>query len=63
MSQEEVYKFLKKNKNKWFTTKELRKKLKIGCVSANLKKLKKYGEIRMRIKKTPYITFVWKFKK
>ena len=42
MGQQEVYDFLKKEKNKWFTSKEIAKKLKIslGSVTMSLKKLR-----------------------
>jgi len=42
MGQQEVYDFLKENKRKWFTSKEINQKLKIslGSVTTSLKKLK-----------------------
>jgi hypothetical protein len=43
MGQQEVFNFLKKNRAKWFTSKEIAKGLKasLGSVTNNLKKLRK----------------------
>ena len=42
MGQQEVYTFLKKNRNKWFTSKEIAHKLKasLGSITTCLKKLR-----------------------
>ena len=42
MGQQEVYDFLKENRRKWFTSKEISQKLKVslGSVTTSLKKLK-----------------------
>jgi DNA-binding MarR family transcriptional regulator len=47
MGQQEVFDFLKKNPKKWFTSKEISKRLKtsIGSVTNNLAKLRKRKEI------------------
>jgi len=47
MGQQEVYDFLMKNKSKWFTSKEISKKLgiSIGSITACLKKLRKTDTI------------------
>lgn len=46
MSQESVYKFLKK-KDKWMSTEEITKKLgnSRSCITHNLAKLNKWGDI------------------
>lgn len=50
MGQEEVYNYLKKNRRKWFTSKEISKGLRvsIGSVTNCLKKLRKGREIVFR---------------
>ena len=48
MSQLTVYNFLKRKKDKWFTTKQISIALKNGSVSLSLKQLYKYGEIRRK---------------
>jgi transcription initiation factor IIE alpha subunit len=47
MGQQEVFDFLKQNPKRWFTSKEISKKLKtsIGSVTNNLAKLRKRKEI------------------
>lgn len=47
MGQQEVYDFLKKNKGKWFTAREISEKLNVsvGSVTNNIAKLKKNREI------------------
>tara|TARA_Y100000310_G_scaffold276920_1_gene294414 strand:+ start:346 stop:540 length:195 start_codon:yes stop_codon:yes gene_type:complete len=53
MGQQEVYNFLKENKKKWFTSKEISKKLKvsIGSVTNCLKKLRENKAIGFRAMK------------
>jgi|TARA_B100001971_G_C18179178_1_gene531735 Mn-dependent DtxR family transcriptional regulator len=50
MGQQEIYDFLKKNKKKWFTARDISKKLKvsIGSVTNCLKKLRKSSSIQYR---------------
>jgi DNA-binding transcriptional regulator GbsR (MarR family) len=50
MGQQEVYDFLKKNRNMWFTSKEITTKLKIslGSVTMSLKKLRQSGILHYR---------------
>jgi len=50
MGQQEVYIFLKKNKNRWFLSKEVSKGLgaSIGSVTNCLKKLREYNAISFR---------------
>ena len=50
MGQQEVYDFLRKNKSKWFTSKEITKMLKIslGSVTTSLKKLRQTGILYSR---------------
>ena len=65
MSQDQVYKFLKKNRNKWFYTKELVEKLKVKCVSRNLCVLHKSNEVHRKVghNKLGNFSYMWKFKK
>ena len=44
MGQNDVYLFLKKNKGKWFTSKEIREALQVGSssISTCLKRLRKF---------------------
>lgn len=51
LGQQEVYDFLKTNKGKWFTSKEISQKLKIsiGSVQTSLKKLRKSQAIGYRM--------------
>lgn len=53
MTQVEVYKFLKNHPNKWFTSNELIKKIKVSRPSLNtsVRKLKFYKEIKVGNKK------------
>ena len=50
MGQQEVYIFLKKNKNKWFFSKEISKELdaSIGSVTNCLKKLRENNAINFK---------------
>ena len=50
MGQQEIYDFLKKNKRKWYTAREISTKLKvsIGSVTNCLKKLRKSRPIQYR---------------
>ncbi|MGM5483488.1 MAG: winged helix-turn-helix domain-containing protein [Nanobdellota archaeon] len=50
MGQQEVYEFLKKNPDKWFTSREISENLNvsIGSVTMNLKKLRKSKLIAYR---------------
>ena len=50
MGQQEVSDFLKKHRNKWFTSKEIAKKLKVstGSVINNLSKLRKSRQIMFK---------------
>lgn len=50
MGQQEVYDYLKKNPNKWFTSRQISNDLKIsiGSVTMSLKKLRKSNIIRFR---------------
>lgn len=47
MGQQEVYDFLKKNKSRWFTSKEIKQKLNVslGSVTNNLAKLRRRKEV------------------
>jgi len=50
MGQQEVYDFLKENRNNWFTSKEITKKLSIslGSITMSLKKLRQSGILHHR---------------
>ncbi len=47
MGQQEVYDFLKKNKRRWFTSKEITQELdsSLSSITTTLKKLRQYGAI------------------
>lgn len=49
MGQQEVYKILKRNPNKWFSSVELNKRLKSGSCGANLTRLYRSGEVNRKI--------------
>lgn len=63
MGQQEVYDFLKKFKRKWFTAREISKKLKvsIGSVTNCLKKLRQSRSVQYRNSKRRN-QFEYKFK-
>lgn len=50
MGQQEVYDFLRKNKNKWFTSRDISEALgvSIGSVTMSLKKLRKTNIIKFK---------------
>lgn len=52
MTQQDVLKFLQKNKGKKYTSEEISRELKTGkgSIADNLKKLRKTGEIRVDFK-------------
>lgn len=62
MCQARVYKFLKKNKEKWFLTKEVGEgvNLQSGTVVTNLKRLFQQGLI-LREVKGKSVSYSWKF--
>jgi len=64
MSQKNVLNYLKKNKGKWFTTKEIAPKVKIGINSCtkNLSRLMKSGLIRRKNNLKKPVTFEYSFK-
>jgi len=49
MGQQEVFTFLKKNRNKWFTSRQIADKLKAsyGSVSVSIMKLRRYAPKHM----------------
>jgi predicted transcriptional regulator len=51
MGQQEVYDFLKRFQNQWFTSKEIAKELDLsmGSVTSNLKKLRKSQSIAFQL--------------
>lgn len=64
MGQQEVYSFLKRNKNKWFSSKEISKGLgvSLGSVMTSLKRLRESRAIDFREGKWKN-QFEYKFKK
>lgn len=54
MGQYEVYEFLKKNKTKWFTARDISKCLKasFGSIGTNLKKMRDRNELMFKKVKT-----------
>ena len=50
MGQQEVFTFLKKNRNKWFTSRQIADKLKAsyGSVSVSIMKLRRSGQIKFK---------------
>ena len=64
MGQQEIYDFLKKNKRKWFTSRDISDKLKvsIGSVTNCLKKLRQSRSIQFRTSKRKN-QFEYKFKR
>ena len=65
MSQYEVYNFLKNNPGKWWTSKEIAKKMtaSIASVTNNLKKIRKSKEILYRISGDKNNQYFYRFKK
>ena len=64
MGQQEIYDFLKKNKRKWYTSREISEKLKvsIGSVTNALKKLRRSRTIQFRTSQHKN-QFEYKFKR
>ena len=50
MGQQQVYTFLKKNRSKWFTSKEIAKKLNasLGSITTCLKKLRDSSDVSFK---------------
>jgi len=66
MCQDRAYKFLKKNPEKWFSTREIDTTLKQKSSSANLKKLFIYREVerkRLKLKGKNYWGYYWRIRK
>jgi len=67
MGQQEVYTFLRRHRNKWFSAKEIMNKLKLsqGSVSMSLLKLRKGKIIDFKLEKeiTHREAYVYRFKK
>jgi len=70
MGQQEVFTFLKENRNKWFTAREISKKLKASftSITPSLKKLRESEQLNYKIIKVTSYTlgrrkvFIYKFK-
>jgi DNA-binding transcriptional regulator GbsR (MarR family) len=65
MGQQEVYDFLKKNKRKWYTSREISTalKLSIGSVTMSLKKLRNSKSLKYKMCKDRKNTYKYQFKK
>ena len=68
MGQQEVYNFLKKNKRKWYSAREISKKLRLssGSVTTCLMKLRKSGLINYKFGQNKDIKrkiYIYNFKK
>ena len=50
MGQQEIFTFLKKNRNKWFTSRQIADKLKTsyGSVGTSIMKLRQSGQIKFK---------------
>jgi len=50
MGQQEVFTFLSKNRNKWFTSRQIADKLKVsyGSVGTSIMKLRQSGQIKFK---------------
>lgn len=64
MGQQEVYDFLKKNKGKWWTSKETAEQLdaSIGSVTTTLTKLRKRDDVLFKMSKDKPNMYLYKFK-
>jgi transcription initiation factor IIE alpha subunit len=62
MGQQDIYDFLKKNKRRWFTSKELSKKLgiSIGSVTMSLKKLRESKSVKFQTTKRNMFKYMFK---
>jgi len=65
MGQQEVYDFLKKNKGKWWTSKEIANKIdaSVGSVTTTLTKLRKIDDVSFKMSKEKTNMFLYMFKK
>ena len=54
MSQEEVFNFLKKNRNRWFTVRQVAERLKVsyGSICSNLARLRLSEQVKFKNNKT-----------
>lgn len=64
MGQQEVYDFLKKNKEKWWTSKQISEKIdaSIGSVTTTLTKLRKRKDVNYKMSKEKTNMYLYKFK-
>jgi predicted transcriptional regulator len=68
MGQNNIYQHLKKNKNKWFSVRDLEKPIQANrtCIRKSLNQLLKSGDVERSERKIPVnniIYYLWKFKK
>lgn len=54
MGQFDVYEFLKKNKDRWYSTDELREVFKLRNISENCRKVSKMNNIQRDTSEKPY---------
>lgn len=64
MGQQEVYNFLKKNKGKWWASKEIAKSMdaSLGSVTTTLTKLRKRDDVSFKMAKDKKNMYMYKFK-
>ena len=65
MGQQEVFDFLKKNPDNWWTSKKIAKKIdaSIGSVTTTLTKLRKRKDVQYKMSKERVNMYLYKFKK
>ncbi len=64
MGQQEVYTFLKANKGKWWSSKEISKHMEasLGSVTTTLTKLRKRNDVMFKKSKEKTNVYLYKFK-
>lgn len=64
MGQQEVYNFLKKNKGKWWSSKDIAKSMdaSLGSVTTTLTKLRKRDDVSFKMAKDKKNMYLYKFK-
>ncbi|MCM2326094.1 MAG: hypothetical protein NDI94_06525 [Candidatus Woesearchaeota archaeon] len=64
MGQQEVYDFLKKNKTRWWSSKDIAEKLdaSIGSVTTTLTKLRKRNDVKFVMSKEKTNMYLYRFK-
>jgi predicted transcriptional regulator len=64
MGQNDVYQFLKKNKGKWFNSKEIAEAIEVGSssISISLKRLRKHKMVLFKKNPEKGSTYLYRFK-